>query len=134
MEESEKRITPERIVFKKSFIAARVSLWEEYRIFYEDMVWAYVSVPNGETEDVQRPDIADITEDVKGDFVVYDKKRCRWVFETDRIGQTAGNLLKRLCFYAPYIVAGGQNWFDITDKAEFDMIRQMVKVRRACGR
>lgn len=134
MEESEKRVTPERIVFKKSFISARVSLWEEYRIFYEDMVWAYVSVPSGEAEDVQRPDIADITEDVKGDLVVYDRKRCRWVFETDRISQTAGNLLKRLCFYAPYIVAGGQDWFDITDKAEFDMIRQMVKVRRACGR
>lgn len=134
MEESENRITPKRIVFGKSFIAADASQKEKYRIFYKDIVWAYISVPNDRTGCCESPDITDVTEDMEGALVVCDKERCRWIFQTDRIGQTAGSLLKKLCLHAPYIVAGGQDWFDITRPADFDMIRQMVKVKRACNR
>lgn len=132
MEEVEKRIEPDRVIFGKSFITAEKSQGERYRIFYKDIIWAYVSVPNGRMEDCEKPDIADVTEDMEGELVVCDKKRCRWVIQTDRSGQAAGGLLKRLCLNAPYIVAGGQDWFDISNKQDFDMIRQMVKVKRAC--
>lgn len=134
MEESEKRIAPERIVFGESFIAAKAPQGEKYRVFYKDIVWAYIDVPDDKNGGCIKPDIADITDDTEGEFVVWDKKRCRWIFRTDLSGQTAGSLLKKLCVHAPYIVAGGQDWFDITEKADFDMVRQMVKVKRACGR
>ncbi len=134
MEESENRITPERIIFGKSFITAKAPQSERYRIFYKDIIWAYISVPDDRTGDCENPDIADVTEEMEGTLVVCDKKRCRWIFQTDRTGQTAGSLLKKLCIHAPYIVAGGQDWFDITQTADFDMVRQMVKVKRACGR
>lgn len=134
MEESEKRIAPERIVFGKSFMTAMAPQGEQYRIFYKDVVWAYIGVPDDETGSYIKPDIVDITDGTEGEFVVWDKKRCRWIFRTDQSGETAGSLLAKLCMNAPYIVAGGQDWFDISDKAEFDMIREMVKVKRACCR
>lgn len=134
MEESEKRIAPERIVFGKSFMTAMAPQGEQYRIFYKDVVWAYIGVPDDETGSCIKPDIVDITDGTEGELVVWDKKRCRWIFRTDQGGETAGSLLKKLCMNAPYIVAGGQDWFDISDKAEFDMIREMVKVKRACCR
>ena len=134
MGESENCITPERIVFGKSFIAAKTPQGERHRIFYKDIIWAYISVPDDRAGCCGNPDIADVTEDMEGTLVVYDKERCRWIFRTDQTGQTAGGLLKELCIHAPYIVAGGQDWFDISNKADFDMIRQMVKVKRACGR
>ncbi len=134
MEESENRITPERIVFGKNFITAGVSREEEYRIWFKDIVWAYVSASDDGTGCYEKPDIADITDDMDGDLVIFDKRRCRWVLRTGGSGQTAGSLLKKLCIHAPYIVAGGQDWFDITEKADFDMVRQMVKVKRACGK
>ena len=135
MEESENRITPKRVVFGKNSITAKVSREEEYRIWFKDIIWAYVaSAPDDGTGLYGKPDIADITDDMDGALVIFDKKRCRWVLRTGLSGQTAGSLLKKLCIHAPYIVAGGQDWFDITQKADFDMVRQMVKVKRACGK
>lgn len=132
MEDFEKRIEPDQIIFGKSFMTAEKSQGEKYRIFYKDIVWAYISVQNDRTGCWEEPDIADVTEDLDGELVVCDRKRCRWVMQTDRSGQTAGSLLKKLCISAPYIVAGGQDWFDISKKPDFDMVRQMVKVKRAC--
>ena len=134
MGESENRITPERIVFGKSFIAAKTPQGERHRIFYKDIIWAYISVPDDRSGCCENPDIADVTENMEGTLVVYDKEQCRWIFRTDQTGQRAGGLLKELCIHAPYIVAGGQDWFDISNKADFDMIRQMVKAKRACCR
>ena len=134
MGEPEKRITPERIIFGNSFITAELPQGKKCRIFYKDIVWAYIDVADGGTGDYIKPDIADVTEGTEGELVVWDKKRCRWIFRTELSGQTAGSLLKRLCLKAPYIVSGGQDWFDISDKAEFDMVRQMEKIRRTCGR
>lgn len=134
MGEAENQITPVRVIFGKNYMTAGVSQREEYRIFYKDIIWAYISVPDDETGECIKPDIADITDGTNGELVVWDKKRRRWIFRTDQIGETAGSLLEKLCMNAPYIVAGGQDWFDISDKAEFDMIREMVKVKRACSR
>ena len=133
MEASENHITPERIVFGNRCIAAEAPQGKKYRIFYKDIVWAYIVVPGNGDRDCIKPDIADITDGTEGELVVWDKKRCRWIFRTGVSGETAGSLLKKLCMYAPYIVAGGQDWFDISDQAEFDMVCRMVKTRRGCG-
>lgn len=134
MKDLENRISPEKIIFRKNHITVKVSQREIYRIFYRDLVWTYIRTFHTQDGNYEEPGIEDITEDTEGELVLCDKMRCSWIIETDQIGQKAGEIMRELCMYAPYVLAGGQDWFDRSEEADFDMISEMVKIRRECGK
>ena len=134
MKESEIKIEPEKIFFRNSGIMMEVSQNEKCRIPYRDIVWAYVKTGKDGEEKHGEPGLADITESTKGDLIVYDRRHFGWTIGTGRVDREAGALLKELCLHAPYIVAGGQDWFDDSEDTDFGMVEEMVELMRACGK
>ena len=112
MKDLETKMIPEKILFRKNHIVMETSQKEKCRIFYKDIVWAYIETKEINSEGIREPGLADITENTKGDLVFYDRLHCRWIVRTDKMNKEAGALLIELCMHAPYIAAGGQEWFD----------------------
>lgn len=134
MRESETKILPEKILFRKGHTVLEVSPAEKYRIPYREIVWAYVRTGGDGPDGSREPELADITENTEGELILHDRQRRRWVIGTGRAGRKAGALLKELCLHAPYIAAGGQEWFDHSEEADFSAVEEMVRLMRECGR
>lgn len=134
MRESETKIMPGKVLFRKSQIVLEISSAEKYRIPYREIVWAYVRTKGDEPGGGREPELAEITEETEGELIIYDRQRHRWMIGTGRAGKKAGALLKELCIHAPYIVAGGQEWFDHSGEADFSAVEEMVRLMRECGR
>lgn len=134
MENLETRIKPDKISFRKNFIMIKELKTGKYRILYKDIVLAKIRVKGDEEGSYQEPEITDITGNMEGDLILYDRQHTRWVIQPDRTGKKAGELLKELCIHAPYIMVGNQDWFDCSEEADFEMVGQMVSLMRECGR
>lgn len=134
MKELEIRMMPEKILFRKKHMVIVVSAAEKYQIPFSDIVWAYIRTGEDETGESREPELAEITEDTEGELILYDSRHIKWVIRTDKTGRQAGSLLKELCIHAPYIAAGGQDWFDLSEEPDFGMIEEMVSVMRECSK
>lgn len=132
MEGLEIRIAPEKVIFRKNHIAVAEPETGRNRIFYKDIVRAYIRI-HDETGGYLEPEIMDIARDTEGELVLCaGKGNGRWIIRTDRTGQKAGALFEALCLHAPYILAGGQEWFDGLDEEDFGTVGRMVDIMREC--
>lgn len=134
MESLRTKIMPEKVLFQKNFINVIEPETGKYRIAYEDIVYAYIRIRDREGGNCLEPDITEITKETDGELIIYDREHRQWVIGTDRIRKKAGTLFEELCIRAPYILAGGQDWFDCSEKKDFEMIGQMVNLMRVCSR
>lgn len=134
MENMEIKIEPERVLFQKNLIVIEESKTKRRRILYKDIVFAYIRTLDDVTGEYQTLEITDITGRTDGELVLYDREHRKWIIRADRTGQKAGALFEGLCTHAPYILAGGQDWFDCSKEEDFEMVREMVELMRECSR
>lgn len=134
MENLKTKIMPEKVLFQENSIDVIEPETGKYRIAYEDIVYAYIRIRNREEENCLKPEITEITKETDGELILYDREHRQWVIGTDRVGKKAGTLFEELCIHVPYILAGGQDWFDCSEEKDFEMIGQMVNLMRACSR
>lgn len=130
----DKKVTlrPEEIRFKKKYMEIRDSQYGICRIPYKEMVLAYINVRDEESDRCYRPDITEITKNMGRDLILYDSQHCCFNIQMDLTEKTAGAVLGELTRHAPYILAGGQEWFDEEDKEQFFRIGEMVEIMRGC--
>lgn len=134
MENMEIKIEPEKVLFQKNLIVIEESKTGRHRILYKDIVFTYIRIRDDKTGEYQALEITDITGRTDGELVLYDREHRKWVIRADRTGQKAGALFEELCIHAPYVLAGGQDWFDCTSKQDFEMVGEMVELMRECSR
>lgn len=134
MENLEIRVMPEKLLFRRNFVLMTGPDTGKYQISYKDIIFTYIRIRDGETGHYLEPEIADITGEMEGEWILCDKEHRRWIVRTDRMGQKAGALFKELCIHAPYVLAGGQDWFDCSAEQDFETVRQMVGLMRECSR
>ena len=134
MENLENRIMPEKILFRKSFISLVEQERVKYRIPYKDIVVARIRVWDDKAKCYQEPEITEITGDMEGELVLYDRQHIQWVIQTDQSGRKAGSLLEELCIHAPYIMMGSQDWFNCSEEEDYKIIEQMVRTMRMCSK
>ena len=128
------RLRPRTIHFGSNSVTITDSQTGKYKIPYKEIVLVFIRIYDHETGDYQEPELTDITSDMEGDLILCDAEHCRWEIETELSGRTAGALLEELCIHAPFAVAGGQSWFDQENEGEFEEVREMVSLMRACER
>lgn len=126
MENLETVCIPEKIVFYKNSITMAEKGKGTHRISYQDVVLAYLKVWDEVSGSYQEPEITEITPEMDGEMILYDKGHKRWIIRTEKAGKKAGALLEELCIHAPYIMVGGQDWFDRSLESDFETIGQMV--------
>ncbi len=103
-----------------------------YRIPYKKMTYAYLRACDRESGRYWEPELAEISKDLDGEFVIYDSDRRQYRIRTKQSGKTAGFLLTELAMHAPYILLGKQQWFDEEDEGAFMEIESMVHLRHQC--
>lgn len=133
MKELEIRMVPEKIFFGKDHIVMAAAETKKYWIPYRDIIWAYIRTKEDRPGEDREPELAEITEDTEGELILYGSQHFRWIVQTEKTGREAGALLKELCMHAPYIAAGGQDWFDPSEGNDLGMIEEMVRVMRECS-
>lgn len=126
MENWETVSIPEKIIFHKSSIVMTEPGAGRHQIPYQNIVLAYIKVWDDDAGSYLEPEITEITPQMDGELILYDKEKKRWVIRTDKAGKKAGALLEELCIRAPYIIAGGQGWFDRSLESDYEMAGQMV--------
>lgn len=132
MENLEIRIMPEKVLFRENCIIITDSENGRYRILYKDIIYAYIRIQDSDTGECLAPEITDITKETDGELILYDNERRQWIIRTDRTREKAGMLFEKLCIHVPYILAGGQDWFNCSQEEDFKMIGQMAEIMREC--
>ena len=132
MENKNVILRPEKISFKRSYLGIKDTTYGNRRIPYEEIVLGYLKVPDQESGGCYKPELTEITENMDGDLILYDYRHCCFQIKTDLVSETAGAMLGELTMHAPYILAGGQEWFDEHDERQFAEIGEMVEIMRGC--
>lgn len=122
-------------VRKAGFKKKRVILTDkknmEISLPYGELVAAYLEIGDKITGQISRPGLEDVTEDMGGSLILYDREYRRICVHT--AGVRAGLLLKQLAVHAPYLFLGYMPWMDEGNQQEFFRMREMVSVMRAIG-
>ena len=132
MENRNITLHPEKISFRKSYVGIKDAAYGNRRIPYKEIVLGYLRVRDQESGGYYKPEITDITRDMDGDLILYDYRHCCFHIRTDLVSETAGAMLGELTMHAPYILAGGQEWFDEYDEKQFAEIGKMVEIMQGC--
>ena len=103
-------------------------------LHYKELVAAYLEVRDEETGMAAHPELAEITEDLEGCLVLYDREYRRLLIRPAGTGIRAGEILKRLAVHAPYLFFEYMPWMEQGDREEFSGIREMVSVMRDVSR
>lgn len=127
------RLRPENILFEDESVRVVDARTGKHRLFYSEIVLACLRVWDQKKKQYWEPEITDITSDMEGDLILYDKGHCRWEIRTDRSGKKAGSLLEEICIHAPFVMAGFQSWFDRSGRSDFERIAEMGEAMRVCG-
>lgn len=117
--------------FKKNRVILTDKRNMEILLPYRELVAAYLEIRDKNTGQISRPELEDVTEDLVGCLILYDREYRRICVHTT--GVRAGLLLKQLAIHAPYLFLGYMPWMDEGDQQEFFRIREMVSVMRAIG-
>ncbi|MEY8324073.1 hypothetical protein AALB47_09185 [Lachnospiraceae bacterium 54-11] len=125
-------LTVRQIDFTRNSIKVTDIYSDKYQFPYKEIVFASLSILDKETCEFYEPEITEITKEMKGDLLLYDSHGCKWRFQTDLSGKTAGVVFLELSLHAPYIVLGGQSWFEAENEDDFNEIKNMVSLMRQC--
>lgn len=123
-------LRPERIHLGGSSMKILDSHRGRYKIPYQEIVSAFLSVPDRKTGVYYEPEITDITRDMNGDLILYDTENSRWRIQMDLAESTAGSVLADLAVHAPYILIGRQPWLDVDEEEDFAEAVRMTAVMR----
>ena len=115
--------------FKKNRVIMTDKRNMEISLSYGELVAAYLEIRDKTTGQISRPELEDVTEDLEGTLILYDREYRRICVRT--AGIKAGLLLKQLAIHAPYLFLGYMPWMDEENQQEFFRIREMVSVMRA---
>ena len=122
----------EKISLKRSYIGIKDTRYWNRRIPYKEIILGYLKVWDRESGGYYKPEITEVTRDMDGDLILYDYRHCCFHIRTDLVSETAGAMLGELTMHAPYILAGGQEWFDEYDEKQFAEIGKMVEIMQGC--
>lgn len=125
-------LRPQKILFAKRYIEISGGCSGGYRIPYKKIVLACLRIYDKGTDTYYEPEIVNITSDMEGELFLYDTDHCRFKIKTDLAGKTAGAVLLELAIHAPYVLIGGQTWFDVENEMDFAEIGDMVHLMRWC--
>lgn len=103
---------------------------KEYEIPYRDIVLAYIVSRDG--EGIRVHEIGDITEDMKGTLIIFNRWQNRFVLQADPAEYTAGSVFKKLVVCAPHALFGFQPWLNEYDGRQFEEAVEMVDIMREC--
>lgn len=109
---------------------------EKYVIPYEEIALVYIAVSDGKEWDLKKchmPEIIDITKDMDGALLIYNRQQGRFVVRTDRVKDTAGMMLEKLTRYAPHALFGFQPWLNEYDAGQFEEVLEMIDVMKECA-
>lgn len=123
-------LRPEQIHLGGSCMKILDSHRGRYKIPYQEIVSAFLSIPDRESGVYYEPDITDITRDMNGDLILYDTANSRWRIQMDLAESTAGNVLADLAVHAPYVLLGRQPWLDVDDEEDFAEAVKMTAAMR----
>lgn len=132
MEHSEIRIAPEKVLFRRNLMIITESETRRYKVPYKEIVYTYIRIWDDRKERCLTPEITDITQKMDGEWIFHDRENRKWTVLTHRMKEGAGALFKELCIHAPYVMAGGQDWFDSSEEKDMETVRQMVELMRKC--
>ena len=124
-------IHAEQISLGESFISITDAQHMKLRLLYSEIIVAYLEVPEGDTGRCYVPEITELSEDMEGCLVLYDRQYSRFEIYMEEEGVTGGYILKQLALHAPYIFLGYEPWLDEHDEKEFAEIKKMVSVMQA---
>lgn len=116
--------------FKKSRVIMTDKRNTEISLRYGELVAAYVEICDEITGQIRHPDLEEVTEELEGCLVLYDREYRRIRVRPAGVGVRAGALLKELAIHAPYLFLGYMPWMDEGNQQEFFKIRQMVSIMR----
>ena len=116
--------------FKRNHLILTDTGNTEIMVPYKELVAAYIEIPDKRTGHVIRPDISEVTEELEGCLVLYDREYRRIRIHPRGGGEGAGAILKQLAVHAPYLFWDYMPWLDEGDQEEFFRIREMVSVMR----
>lgn len=119
--------------FKKSRMIMTDKRDMEISFPYGELVAAYLEICDEATGQISRPELEEITEELEGCLVLYDREYRRVRIRPAGVGVRAGALLKELAIHAPYLFLGYMPWMDEGNQEEFFRIREMVSVMRTIG-
>lgn len=111
-----------------------------YVIPHEEIVLAYVAVYEGEImgkgmRDCYIPEIMDMTKDMAGILVIYNRQQNCFKIGMDSIKtMTAEWVIDKLTQYAPHALFGFQPWMNEYDGGQFEEILEMVDIMKECTR
>lgn len=122
-----------RAGFKKSCMIMTDKRNMDISFPYVELVAAYLEIFDEATGQISRPELEEITEELEGCLVLYDREYRRIRVHPVGAEIRAGALLKQLAICAPYLFLGYMPWMDEEDQEEFYRIRDMVSVMRTVG-
>lgn len=118
------------ISFKRNCLVMADTRNMEIMMPYKELVAAYIEICDERTGSIAHPDISEVTEELEGCLVLYDREyRCIRVRPVGR-EKRAGAILKQLAIHAPYLFWDYMPWMDEGNQEEFFNIRQMVSAMR----
>lgn len=123
-------LRPERIHLSGSSMKILDSHRGRYKIPYQEIVSAFLRIPDRESGIYYEPEVTDITRDMNGDLILYDTENSRWRIQMDLAESTAGSVLADLAVRAPYILIGRQPWLDVDDEEDFAEAVRMTAAMR----
>ena len=103
---------------------------DEYVIPYEEIVLAYITSREGES--VSIPEFGDITEDMEGTLVIYNRHQNCYTIEMGAVKDTAGRVFCRLAEMVPHALLGSQPWLNVYDRKQFGEVLEMVDIMKKC--
>lgn len=109
---------------------------EKYVIPYEETALVYIAVSNEKEWDLKKcymPEIIDITKDMDGALIICNRQQSCFVIRTDRVKDTAAELLEIFVRYASHALFGFQPWLNECDAGQFEEILEMIDVMKECA-
>lgn len=117
--------------FKRSYLILTDTQNMQITVPYRELVAAFLELHDERTGDVLHPDISEVTEEMEGCLVLYDREYRRIRVHSAGREEGTGAILKSLAVHAPYLFWDYMPWMDEGDQEEFFRIREMVSVMRA---
>ena len=95
---------------------------------YDTIVLAYPEVYEEKTGETAVPEIQEITGDMKGSLIIWDRRRTMFRIELSDYEESVGNLFIRLSDQIPFAFLGATSWMQIQDDQDFAEMLKMISL------